>query len=142
VCLGSAAFTMGSFAFTTATGDSGRVAAQIVTGIGFLGGGVILREARGVTGTTTAATIWMTAAIGMVVGSGRAGSGIGLAVLVRVTMVVLSRLESLRIASLPRTLVRLVADPDHGKTRFLIERIVSAFEVLPEGLETAHRDDR
>src|SRR5262245_39759170 len=62
VCLGSAVFTMSSFAFTTTTGDSGRVAAQIVTGIGFLGGGVILREAIGVTGTTTAASIWITAA--------------------------------------------------------------------------------
>ena len=42
VCLGSAVFTMMSFAFTTTTGDSGRVAAQIVTGIGFLGAGAIL----------------------------------------------------------------------------------------------------
>src|SRR4051812_15981503 len=42
VCLGSAAFTMASFAFTSTTGDSGRVAAQIVTGIGFLGAGAIL----------------------------------------------------------------------------------------------------
>src|ERR1700744_3655434 len=44
VCLGSAVFTMASFAFTTTTGDSGRVAAQIVTGIGFLGAGVILHS--------------------------------------------------------------------------------------------------
>src|SRR5271165_4367682 len=42
VCLGSAAFTMAGFAFTSKTGDSGRVAAQIVTGIGFLGAGIIL----------------------------------------------------------------------------------------------------
>src|SRR5215813_5951141 len=59
VCLGSAVFTMASFAFTTTTGDSGRVAAQIVTGIGFLGGGVIIRENIGVRGATTAAAIWI-----------------------------------------------------------------------------------
>ena len=42
VCLGSTFFTMSSFIFNTASGDSGRVAAQIVTGIGFLGAGAIL----------------------------------------------------------------------------------------------------
>src|SRR6266700_2823927 len=41
VCLGSALFTIAGYSFTTSTGDSGRVAAQIVTGIGFLGAGVI-----------------------------------------------------------------------------------------------------
>src|SRR5437899_2163056 len=61
VCLGSAVFTMMSFVFTPTNGDAGRVAAQIVTGIGFLGGGVILRDTAGVTGTTTAASIWITA---------------------------------------------------------------------------------
>src|SRR5215831_13573730 len=69
VCLGSAVFTMASFVFTPTSGDSGRVAAQIVTGIGFLGAGVILRERAGVTGTTTAASIWLTAAMGMIIGA-------------------------------------------------------------------------
>src|SRR5579862_2314015 len=61
VSLGSAAFTMIGFAFTSKTGDSGRVAAQIVTGIGFLGGGVIMRGPGSIFGVTTAAMIWMTA---------------------------------------------------------------------------------
>src|SRR5207237_191613 len=43
IALGSAVFTMVGYAFASSTGDSGRVAAQIVTGIGFLGGGVLLR---------------------------------------------------------------------------------------------------
>jgi putative Mg2+ transporter-C (MgtC) family protein len=72
VCLGSAVFTMMSFAFTSTTGDSGRVAAQIVTGIGFLGAGVILHGRQVISGMTTAALIWMTAAIGMAVGAGYA----------------------------------------------------------------------
>src|ERR1700677_3075324 len=70
VCLGSAVFTMISFAFPTTTGDSGRVAAQIVTGIGFLGAGVILHGRRMVSGVTTAAIVWVSAAVGMAVGSG------------------------------------------------------------------------
>jgi putative Mg2+ transporter-C (MgtC) family protein len=69
VAVGSALFTViSSFSFETA--DQSRVAAQIVTGVGFLGAGVILRSGVGVSGLTTAATIWATAAIGMAVGSG------------------------------------------------------------------------
>ena len=70
VCLGSTGFTMASFAFTTTTGDSGRVAAQIVTGIGFLGAGAILRDRGSVTGMTSAATVFVVASIGMAAGSG------------------------------------------------------------------------
>ena len=50
--------------------DTARVAAQIVTGVGFLGAGVVLRSRKHVRGLTTAATIWLVAAIGMAVGTG------------------------------------------------------------------------
>lgn len=132
VCLGSAVFTMISFAFTTTTGDSGRVAAQIVTGIGFLGGGVILRESAGITGTTTAATIWTTAAMGVVVGAGRAGAGLGLAILVRGTLVVLHLLEERAIMALPPRTLALTFHPDHGKTRIRIEQMLVEFDARYE----------
>jgi putative Mg2+ transporter-C (MgtC) family protein len=54
IALGSSAFTMIGYSFASTTGDSGRVAAQIVTGIGFLGGGVLLRGSTGIRGVTTA----------------------------------------------------------------------------------------
>ena len=69
VCLGSAIFTIIS-AFGFETADQSRVAAQIVTGVGFLGAGTILRSGVTISGLTTAATIWATAAIGLAVGSG------------------------------------------------------------------------
>ena len=50
--------------------DTARVAAQIVTGVGFLGAGVVLRSKKHIRGLTTAATIWLVAAIGMAVGTG------------------------------------------------------------------------
>lgn len=50
--------------------DTARVAAQIVTGVGFLGAGVVLQTRKHVRGLTTAATIWLVAAIGMAVGAG------------------------------------------------------------------------
>ncbi len=63
--------TMGSMLFTDVSqllGGDDRVAAGIVTGIGFLGAGVIFREGYTVRGITTAATIWAAAAIGMAIG--------------------------------------------------------------------------
>ena len=69
VALGSALFTIiSAFGFDTA--DQSRVAAQIVTGVGFWGAGTILRSGVTISGLTTAATICATAAIGMAVGSG------------------------------------------------------------------------
>ena len=69
VAVDSALFTIiSTFIFEAA--DQSRVAAQIVTGVGFLGGGTILRSEGRISGLTTSATIWATAAIGMAVGSG------------------------------------------------------------------------
>jgi putative Mg2+ transporter-C (MgtC) family protein len=65
VALGSCLFTD----ISRLLGGDDRVAAQIVTGIGFLGAGVIFREGYTVKGITTAATIWAAAAIGMAVGA-------------------------------------------------------------------------
>lgn len=70
ICLGSTVFTMLSMKMGEGANDPGRIAAQIVSGIGFLGAGAIMREGEHVTGLTTAATIWVVAAIGMAVGMG------------------------------------------------------------------------
>ncbi|HEX6068898.1 MAG TPA: MgtC/SapB family protein, partial [Longimicrobiaceae bacterium] len=74
-------------------GDPGRIAAQIVSGIGFLGAGTILQARGSITGLTTAATIWVVAAIGMAVGARAYVEAIGSAVLVGVSLVALARVE-------------------------------------------------
>lgn len=74
-------------------GDPARLAAQVVSGIGFLGGGAILRQGFNVKGLTTAATIWVSAAIGLAVGIGAffaAGITLGCAL---VTLIILERFE-------------------------------------------------
>jgi putative Mg2+ transporter-C (MgtC) family protein len=129
VCLGSTAFTMASFAFTTTTGDAGRVAAQIVTGIGFLGAGAILHGSGIVRGMTTAATIWAIAATGMVVGIGYAGAGLGLSLLVRVVLSVALALERRALGAERETPVELVFEANGGKTRIQIEKIMDDFHV-------------
>jgi len=72
VCLATALFTILSNEIAHAFGDTGstRIASNIVQGIGFLGAGAILRETGGVVGMTTAATIFVEAAIGMAAGGG------------------------------------------------------------------------
>ena len=68
ICLGSCLFTIFSTVITNGTPD--RIASNIVTGIGFLGAGVIFKEDNRVKGLTTAASIWVTAAIGVGIGGG------------------------------------------------------------------------
>ena len=69
VSLGACAFTLASI-FGFESQDPSRVAAQIVTGVGFLGAGTILRSGFNIQGLTSAAGIWSSAAIGMTVGAG------------------------------------------------------------------------
>jgi putative Mg2+ transporter-C (MgtC) family protein len=66
VSIGAALFTLAGVGFSGS--DPTRIAAQVVTGIGFLGGGAILREGATIRGLTTAASLWVTAAIGLAVG--------------------------------------------------------------------------
>jgi putative Mg2+ transporter-C (MgtC) family protein len=73
--------------------DPTRIAAQIVTGVGFLGAGSILRQGEEVRGLTTAASIWVTASLGMAVGFGYYGLAVFAAVLVVVVLVALKPLE-------------------------------------------------
>jgi putative Mg2+ transporter-C (MgtC) family protein len=73
VALGAALFVIATVEEGVAPGDLTRVVQGVATGIGFLGGGVIVKspEQRVVRGLTTAASIWLTAALGMAVGAGR-----------------------------------------------------------------------
>jgi len=70
ICMGACLFTILSIKIGVHDNDPGRIAAQIVSGIGFLGAGAIMREGDRVTGLTTAATIWVVAAIGAAAGFG------------------------------------------------------------------------
>jgi putative Mg2+ transporter-C (MgtC) family protein len=69
IAIGSALFTIASLTLSS-NADPTRIAAQIVTGIGFLGAGAIMRTHSGVHGLTTAATVWVNAALGIAAGGG------------------------------------------------------------------------
>ncbi len=96
ICLGSTLFTIISIKLGA---DPSRIAANIVTGIGFIGGGIIFREnaSSQITGITTAAAVWVTAALGMCVGfgSGLYTTGMFTMILVIFTLYSLTRIQNM-----------------------------------------------
>ena len=94
IAVGSALFTILSLEMTKGVGDTSRVAGQIVTGIGFLGGGAIMRYRDTVHGMTTAATIWVNAAVGIAAGDGQFGLAMFTAALTLIVLVVLPPIET------------------------------------------------
>jgi putative Mg2+ transporter-C (MgtC) family protein len=134
VGLGSALFTLvsayGFHEFLTTGGnlvraDPTRIAAQIVSGIGFLGAGAIIRQGLSVRGLTTAATLWVVAAIGMAAGAGYYTAAVA------TTVIALISLWPLRIAA-HRLLVRF--RPEEGRLHVSLPPGGSAAPLL-DGLE-------
>ena len=143
VALGSALFTLVSaYGFSEFIGkdhvsfDPARIAAQIVTGIGFLGAGVILRSGLTVRGLTTAASLWLVAAIGMAAGAGYwQGAVIGTAI----GVVALRPLEWLKKFVLPeQRFKRMTVVLAEGASA---ARVLAAVERSGE-VQTVRRDGR
>ena len=105
VCMASTALTIvggypgfwfgGSGAALMTAADPTRIIQGIVTGIGFLGAGVIMREGFNISGLTTAASIWTSSVIGILVGVGFYLAAMGLAFLAAMIMIYLSKIEAL-----------------------------------------------
>ncbi len=92
VGMGACVFTIISlYAFPDS--ESARVAAQVVSGVGFLGAGTILQAKSGVKNLTTAASIWATTAVGMAVGVGAWVIGIGVTIIILVILHFLQKVE-------------------------------------------------
>lgn len=93
ICMAAVLFAEISQRAAMNGGDPGRIAAQILTGVGFLGAGTILHQKGGVTGLTSAATIWMVTAIGVTLGFGAYIDAIAATVLVMVVLAGMTRAE-------------------------------------------------
>lgn len=92
ISVGSTLFTILSIKISS---DAGRIAANIVTGIGFIGAGIIFRENSRVVGITTAAIVWVTAAVGMGIGAGFYEVTITCFVISGMSLVILSPVQRL-----------------------------------------------
>jgi putative Mg2+ transporter-C (MgtC) family protein len=97
ICMGAALLTNVSMTMVmqngSRVGDPARLAAQIVSGVGFLGAGTIMQGSGMVTGLTSAATIWVVAAIGIAIGAGDYIAAAGTGILVTVVLAWLGRVE-------------------------------------------------
>ena len=98
VCMGSSLIMLTSiYIFEAYQGkavvDPARIAAGVVTGIGFLGAGTIIRSSERVKGLTTAASVWISAAIGLAVGCGYISAAITTTVIVYFSLSILKKLE-------------------------------------------------
>ncbi len=115
--------------------DPGRVAAQIVTGIGFLGAGAIIKEGHAVRGLTTAACLWVVAGIGMAVGVGLYAAALIVTAVALCNLLFLKRVERLLKKDIYRTLT--VHCDDHAGVRQKLEEFLAgrSLRVLNFGVE-------
>ena len=143
VCFASCLLVMISkYAFEKDSFDSARVAAAIVSGMGFLGAGVIIRHSdRAVQGVTTAATLWVAMAIGMAFGAGGAYLWIGyLATLV--AYLVLTSFNLLERSIVTNKYADLAIVFDHAETEIgAIERIIEDVPAKVVGIQYGTRDE-
>jgi putative Mg2+ transporter-C (MgtC) family protein len=113
ICVGSCLFAIISQLLAKAAGtDVTRISAQVVSGIGFLGAGAIMREGEHVTGLTTAATIWVVAAIGVAVGYGYWSIGAATAVVTLIVQAVFPHLDTMIDELRQRHTFRIASDLD------------------------------
>ncbi len=112
ICLGATAFTIAS---RFGVGSDDRIAANIITGIGFIGAGVIFKDKFSVMGLTTAAVIWVVAGIGMAAGMGYYSLALTLSVITVLVLSVFNKVESnMERLFLTRTIFVGFQDMDTG----------------------------
>lgn len=125
ICVGAAVLGDLSFRVGQIGGgliaDAERIAAQVVSGVGFLGAGTILQARGSVTGLTTAATLWVVAAIGLLVGFGENVAAVGATLIVLIALVPLRALEA-RAPKRERAIEGRDPDPDPAHAHSLGER--------------------
>ncbi|MBS1962527.1 MAG: MgtC/SapB family protein [Bdellovibrionales bacterium] len=145
ICLGSAMFTTCSVLISNANGPGGfagdpsRVAAQIVSGIGFLGGGVIIQARGGVVGLTTAATIWMVSALGVIIGLGFHNIALFVAAIVILILVSVSWFEDRVLGRSLTFHTEIVAADPEGETRATINALLAENDLVLESFDIEER---
>ena len=121
--------------------DPGRIAAQVITGIGFLGAGTIIRSKFHVMGLTTAATIWVLSALGLAIGAGYIALAVYGAILITITLTVVSFVEAAMLKRRKTHVLLLTLEPRDGIIGEVLESF-SALKVVSEALEVNRSDKR
>jgi len=145
ICLGASLYTSVSVLISSSHAESGhygdpaRVAAQIVSGIGFLGGGSIIQSRGTIQGLTTAATIWVVAAIGVCIGIGHVDIAIFCSISVILVLVATTAFEDRILGrSLPFT-CEVVAEDPMGHIRMAINQALAQNELTLDDFNISAR---
>jgi len=145
ICIGAALYTSVSLLTSLAHssegyfGDPSRIAAQIVSGIGFLGAGTIIQARGTIVGLTTAATIWVVAAIGICVGIGHFDIAVACSVLVIMVMVATSMFEDKVLGRSLSFAVEITAEDPQGMVRQSINQSLARNNLIFDDFDIAIR---
>ncbi len=135
ICLGATLYMLvAEFLFLKlglGNSDPTRIASQVVTGIGFLGAGTIIQSRGTITGLTSAATIWVVAGIGLIIGAGFPWLGLLCTALVLLTLVGLARIEPRLLGKCHFVTFDVIFADDGGRTRAEIGAILSEHDIDP-----------
>ncbi len=139
ICLGATLFTIVS---QRMGGSDDRIAANIITGIGFIGAGVIFKDNLYVKGLTTAAVIWISAAIGMVIGISDYSLGFLLAGIVLVILSLFNRVEFLIDIMNNRKVFTIVFINTDLENLYMIETLITENKLKSRRMQVSKRDNR
>ncbi len=145
ICLGSCLYMLVSEFIYQRIGatptDPTRIASQVVTGIGFLGAGTIIQSRGTITGLTSAATIWVVAAIGLFIGAGFPWMGLLCSILVLLSLGALRRIEPKLLGRCHVVSCDILYSEQDGRTRAALGSVLSEHDVDISGLETSRVDE-
>ncbi|MGE6589750.1 MgtC/SapB family protein [Bacillus mycoides] len=120
--------------------DPSRIAAQVVSGVGFLGAGTIIIQKQAVKGLTTAAGLWATAGIGLAIGAGMYVVGIGAMILVLIGLEIVSRIFKVQFL-FPQNITVQMCINKHKAVQQILEMLqVKGIPILSYEVETSQQD--
>ena len=144
ICLGATLYTVISYlipaTYMMDKGDPGRVAAQIVTGIGFLGAGAIMQSRTSIHGLTTAATIWVVAAIGVCIGAGYSMVAFVFTITVLFTLLIINHFEAKFLGRAGGHALEIIFADATGAVRALINKAMEKNHIELDDFDISMHD--
>ena len=146
ICVGSAMFTAMSMLMATSLGeahygDPARLAAQIIPGVGFLGGGTIIQSRGTILGLTTAATIWVVASIGICIGLGHPDIAVATSITVILVLVASNYFEDKVLGRSLTFACEIAAADPQGQVRLAINQALAQNNLVLDDFDIAGRGE-
>ena len=125
--------------FSGRNADPGRIAAQVVSGIGFLGAGAIIRLGNDIKGLTTAASLWLTAAIGLTIGAGMYAAALTAEILAVFALVSLNKVERKIFPDISRKLLLIYYNHYNEPDMETVREIFNEYKIRNESINVSQK---